>query len=54
MASSTGSQHMVAGKQVFTKTGLFRGKTVAVKEIKRKRVVLDRDLLIELEEVGIF
>jgi len=44
----------LAGRQVYTKTGSYKGKIVAVKDIKRKRVVLDRTLLMELEEVSIF
>ena len=40
-------------KQVFTKTGIYKGNVVAVKELKRKTVSLERSLLIELEEAGL-
>ncbi|CAK8676721.1 unnamed protein product [Clavelina lepadiformis] len=50
IASSNGIGHHFE-RQVFTKTGMYKGTVVAVKELKRRRVTLDRNMLVELEEM---
>ncbi|XP_076801487.1 atrial natriuretic peptide receptor 1-like isoform X2 [Clavelina lepadiformis] len=50
IASSNGLGHHFE-RQVFTKTGMYKGTVVAVKELKIRRITLDRNMLIELEEM---
>ena len=47
---SAGHPHLTEN-QVFTKTGTYKGNFIAVKELKRRTVSVDRALLMELEEV---
>ncbi|CAK8676717.1 unnamed protein product [Clavelina lepadiformis] len=50
LAGSNGFEHHFE-RQVFTRTGMYKGTVVAVKELKKRRTTLDRTTLIELEEM---
>ncbi|XP_074628982.1 atrial natriuretic peptide receptor 1-like [Acropora palmata] len=51
MGSERGSMADEMKGQIFTVLGIYEGNTVAVKNIQKQKVILDRDVLLELKEM---
>ena len=49
----SGSQHTHEEGQIFINTAQYKGNTVAWKKVRKDRVKLDRNLLLEMKNVSV-